>query len=103
MWNDLRLYTAGIMSVTLSGDFNADGTVDSADYVTLRKIGGTQQQFDMWRASFGAMAPGGSGSSMEPVVAEPSCALLALLGSISILSLGYVRLTRHKLFTAYSR
>ncbi len=35
MWNASQLYTAGILSVVLAGDYNGNGTVDAADYVVL--------------------------------------------------------------------
>jgi hypothetical protein len=41
---------------SVPGDFNGDGTVDTADYVTWRNDLGTvytQDDFDTWRAHFG--------------------------------------------------
>jgi hypothetical protein len=38
----------------MSGDFNADGTIDAADYVWWRKHDGLPTGFDLWRANFGA-------------------------------------------------
>jgi formylglycine-generating enzyme required for sulfatase activity len=61
------------------GDFNDDGTVDAADYVVWRKNGGTQEEFETWRANFGATA--GSGALSNTEVPAPASALLLLLGT----------------------
>src|SRR5438045_354813 len=37
----------------LPGDFNADGTVDAADYLLWRKGGGTSTSYEAWRGRFG--------------------------------------------------
>ncbi len=43
-------------------DFNSDGSVDTADYVVLRKgfaTGAyTQDDYNVWRQNFGAPSPG---------------------------------------------
>jgi hypothetical protein len=63
----------------IPGDHNADGTVDTADYVAWRKdpsaFGGDPDGYDTWRQHFGE--PGGSGSVAG--VPEPSSLLLLLL------------------------
>ena len=38
------------------GDFNRDGTVDAADYVLWRRTGGSQDDYETWRAHFGQSA-----------------------------------------------
>ncbi len=44
--------------VALLGDYNSDGTVDSADYAVWRKTGiNGQQGYDDWRANYGKSAP----------------------------------------------
>ncbi len=44
--------------VALLGDYNNDGTVDSADYTVWRKTGiNGQQGYDDWRANYGKSAP----------------------------------------------
>jgi hypothetical protein len=55
-----------------SGDFNADGTIDAADYVVWRKTDGTQTGYDTWRAHFGEAAGSGSGAGANSSVPEPS-------------------------------
>jgi Glycosyl hydrolase catalytic core len=54
------------------GDFNADGTVDAADYVVWRKTDGSQAGYNTWRAHFGE--PGSSGSRAN--VPEPTLVML---------------------------
>jgi hypothetical protein len=60
---------------TLPGDFNEDGVVDGADYVVWRKNGGTQAEFDEWRANFGATQGSGGGSSVAPPSNESNSAV----------------------------
>lgn len=55
------------LSITpgLSGDFNADGTVDAADYVYWRKNFSTDpSRFYAWRANFGATLTPGAGAAL---------------------------------------
>jgi hypothetical protein len=61
------------LSEGLAGDFNADGSVDTADYVFWRKNGLSQDQYNTWVANFGAGGSGGGGAVPEP-------AALAMLG-----------------------
>jgi hypothetical protein len=68
------------------GDFNADGSVDGADYVVWRKSDGSQIGFDQWRANFGRMF--GAGSATNGSVPEPSAWALFLVG---ILAMGAFR------------
>ena len=79
VWNTTQLYTAGILSVGLPGDYNANGMVDAADYVVWRKTYGTQAGFDLWRSHFGQMAGNGSGASANAAVPEPSALMLFAL------------------------
>src|SRR6185436_19049683 len=62
-WNTLQLYTAGVLSVGLPGDFNANGVVDVADYVVWRKRNGSQTDYNVWRSHFGQPPGSGSGSA----------------------------------------
>jgi hypothetical protein len=70
---------------SIPGDFNADGTVDAADYIVWRKgldTDYTQADYDQWRANFGQTA-GASTSALiaaggsHPAVPEPSTVILA--------------------------
>jgi hypothetical protein len=70
----------------LPGDFNADGRVDAADYVVWRKgvaTGAyTQDDFNTWRANFGATTAGAAAVAPFPTqstVPEPSGLLLTVL------------------------
>jgi hypothetical protein len=91
--------TLQVAAVGLPGDYNADGSVDAADYVVWRKnsgtsntlpndpIGGTigQAQFDQWRANFGETAAGGGSGSTVPTdvaVPEPKSLLLVAAGGM---------------------
>jgi hypothetical protein len=61
-------------SAPLAGDFNADGTVDAADYVVWRKNAGTlydQDDYNDWRANFGRSIDDPEGSSLA-AVPEPT-------------------------------
>jgi hypothetical protein len=83
-WNTSQLYTAGILSVGLPGDYNANGTVDGADYVVWRKAGGTPEAYSLWRAHYGE-PPSGAASSYAnsplSAVPEPSTVLLLILAA----------------------
>jgi hypothetical protein len=63
------------------GDFNNDGIVDAADYVVWRKTGGTQAEFNTWRAHFGATNAGTAASAQSPSVPEPTALILFCLGN----------------------
>jgi hypothetical protein len=62
-WTALTLIGAPI--TTPQGDYNQNYVVDAADYVIWRKVGGTQDEFNTWRAHFGGMA--GGGGIPEPI------------------------------------
>jgi hypothetical protein len=67
----------------LSGDFNSDGKVNAADYVTWRAgslVASTPANYNLWRANFGAHS--GSGSLVETAVPEGSAATLILIALI---------------------
>ncbi len=67
----------------LDGDFNSDGIVDAADYTVWRNGLGstyTPEDYDLWKANFGAGA--GSGSIAVSVPETPSL-LLGLAGLLA--------------------
>ncbi len=81
-----------VLPIGVPGDFNNDGTVDSADYVIWKKYNGTEQElpnsgslsgtvgdghYNLWRENFGRVAESGGGSSGNGNVPEPTSALLA--------------------------
>jgi autotransporter-associated beta strand protein len=98
VWNALQLYSTGVLSVALPGDYNQDGTVDTADFIVWREnlgssnylpndlLGGTigSGQYDQWRSRFGQSADVGSAASIERenffASPEPATVLLAALG-----------------------
>lgn len=88
------LFTVTISAVAaLAGDYNLDGTVDSADYVVWRKGLGTtytQDHFNIWRAHFGQTAGGGaslpSTDMLSPAVPEPISLVVLLMGVLLILA-----------------
>jgi hypothetical protein len=69
------------------GDYNANGTVDAADYAVWRKALGTTytaQQYNVWRAHFGETAGSGAGANANAAVPEPATAGLVLLGLLGL-------------------
>ena len=96
-WNISRLSTKGVISVGIAGDRNNNGIVDAADYVVWRKGLGTtytQDDFNVWRANFGATAGSGSGlgaaaglpSSTDVAVPEPASGILLIATIVAFLA-----------------
>lgn len=73
----------------LPGDFNDDGAVDAADYVVWRKIDGSPDGYDTWRAHFGETAPGSGAVLVGASVPEPPA--LVLLAALALLLTSPVR------------
>jgi hypothetical protein len=76
--------TSVILSITgslpgLPGDYNGNGVVDAADYVVWRKTGGTQEQYNTWRANFGRTS--GAASLASVTAPEPASFVLLILGA----------------------
>ncbi len=60
-----------------TGDFNFDGTVNTADYVIWRKTDGSAAGYNTWRSNYGKTGVSGAGLDADStVVPEPRCALL---------------------------
>jgi T5SS/PEP-CTERM-associated repeat protein len=100
-WDVKQLYTNGVLSVILAGDYNHNGTVDAADYVVWRDaLGQTgaglaadgngptpgvpdgvvdQLDYDFWRSYYGQTAGSGSGASANAAVPEPATLVLLML------------------------
>jgi hypothetical protein len=73
---------AGVISVGLPGDFNDDGSVDAADYVTWRTssnpVIASVAGYNLWRSNFGNSAAGAGTASGGAAVPEPSACVLAI-------------------------
>jgi len=76
--NGIQAFTLTLTPPGLDGDFNGDGFVDAADYVTWRKNDGTPEQYDLWRQNFGASSIEVAGA-VASAVPEPSAVLLCLV------------------------
>ncbi len=87
--------TGMINVVSLAGDYNVDGVVDSADYVlwraTVGQPAGTlpndntgltigDDQYNLWRINFGSVASGSGSALGADAVPEPSTLALLTLG-----------------------
>lgn len=82
----------------LPGDYNNDGTVNAADYTVWRNKVGTlnsldndpiggiigTEQYNQWKANFGATASAGSTGGSGGAVPEPSGLMLAAIGGIVV-------------------
>jgi hypothetical protein len=62
----------------IPGDYNGDDAVDVADYVVWRKSGGTTQEYNTWRANYGAVAGAGGSSATTAAVPEPTVGCLMM-------------------------
>jgi hypothetical protein len=88
-----------LATVGVPGDYNANGTVDAADYVLWRNGGPLQNEvdtpgtvnqadYDAWKARFGNTSGAGGGTNLLAVaVPEPAGAclfLVALVGGLGL-------------------
>jgi hypothetical protein len=78
VWNIDYGATAVTLAVVLPGDFNHDGSVDAADYVTWRNGPATEADYQTWRAHFGQNA--GASATGVSLTAVPEPGSLFLLG-----------------------
>lgn len=62
-----------------NGDYNLNGVVDAADYISWRRSIGGQSAYDAWRQRFAAAGGSGSGFVEGPAVPEPSAAFFAVV------------------------
>jgi hypothetical protein len=75
-------HTGGVLSViNPAGDFNRNGVVDAADYVTWRKYDGTQDGYNAWRANFGTIGGSGAGAPVNATVPEPATLVLLIMAA----------------------
>jgi hypothetical protein len=95
--------TWGIAVPGVAGDYNADGTVDAADYVVWRKGVGTTyapNEYDVWRAHYGQTAGSGEAAAGDSpthhdAAPEPAAVWLAMLGAATA-QLWTLRNRRHR-------
>jgi T5SS/PEP-CTERM-associated repeat protein len=83
-----------LQTIGLPGDYNHNGVVDAADYVTWRRGFGTtytQSDYDVWRAHFGQTA--GTGSGANAAVPEPSTLALLIVCILAMNSGGRVEVS----------
>jgi hypothetical protein len=77
--------------VAVPGDYNANGTVDAADYVLWRKnpagFGGDPDGYNTWRTNFGRTSGPGSALGGGSAVPEPASWFLAVLVAAGMVSL----------------
>ena len=100
MWNSSQLYTAGVLRVALAGDYNLNGTVDTADYIVWRATHGDvgtalaadgngnfqidSGDYDVWRSHFGQGGSGAEyGASSHTTVPEPAAAVMFVMGLLA--------------------
>jgi hypothetical protein len=67
----------------LDGDYNADGSVDAADYVVWRKSGAAGG-YETWRTNFGRTQGGGASLALGEAVPEPATFGFALIAMVAI-------------------
>lgn len=81
-WEDVQygLHSVKLEVGGIAGDFNRDGPVDAAYYVTWRKNDGTQAGYNTWRTHFGEPSGAETGATgalpFEAAVPEPSTLVL---------------------------
>jgi hypothetical protein len=78
----------------VSGDFNDDGNVDTADYVVWRKVNNTEtalpnddglgvpisdQHYNLWVSNYGSGEGNGASAGAAPEPASMACLVLGLL------------------------
>ena len=75
------------LRVAAPGDFNADGVVDTADYVVWRKGAGayTPADYTLWRAHFG-YPPGSGSAGMSAPIPEPATLTLIIAASLILVA-----------------
>jgi arylsulfatase A-like enzyme len=84
-WQVEYLSNSVQLSVYVPGDFNYDGNVDTADYVSWRKFDGTATDYNSWRENFGIAFDGGEAPNpLESHINVPEPASIVLLLSAAI-------------------
>ncbi len=82
---------------SLSGDFNGDGRVNAADYVSWRKNIHTTTTYNEWRSSFGATGvTAGAGASLSTTIPEPPTLAMMVLAAMALGACGARGTTRSR-------
>ncbi len=113
MWNTSKLYTTGVLSVQIVGDYNGDGVMNAADFVVWRKSltqtgtglaadGNHNNSIDagdytVWRAHFGQIAGSGAGVGLSGAIPEPAGATMLLVGLLAASARSHSRSGTHRL------
>jgi T5SS/PEP-CTERM-associated repeat protein/autotransporter-associated beta strand protein len=71
-----------VSSIGVAGDYSEDGVVNAGDYVTWRKIDGSQSGYDIWRRNFERTLGGGAGSAAIP---EPTSVIVIMVGLATLI------------------
>jgi hypothetical protein len=75
--------TLSVTGLGLAGDFNGDGSVNSADYIAWRKTGGSQADYNAWRTNFGKTNAGaGATVSVGSSVPEATSGVLSIIAAL---------------------
>jgi hypothetical protein len=93
--NDYALDDLSLAPIS-NGDYNGDGKVDASDYITWRKTSGATNDYNVWRANYGAGS--GSGSSIGQTgaaVPEPTTISLLLWYLSVAVAIGINRRSRN--------
>lgn len=107
-WNNNDIVLLGVSATAtpglpLAGDYNGDGSVDSADYARWRKSFGQSvangtgadgnnngivddADYTTWRQNFGNPAGSGSGSIQSAQVPEPTMAMMLVAGIVGLIA-----------------
>lgn len=77
-WNNYDLHFA---QGTISGDHNADGDFDAADYVAWKKLDGGERGYTQWHSSFDSTLDGAPTGIAVP---QPAGWIVFLIGGLGI-------------------
>jgi len=91
VWNLDSLYTDGVLSVGLSGDYDRNGIVDAADYVVWRKSDGSSAGYGTWRENFGRTV--GTGGDADDATGVPEPMTLNLVSLVTLIVVNH----RHRI------
>jgi hypothetical protein len=84
IFDNIKLSMVDVVSGGLAGDYNGNGVVDAADYVSWRSgsspTPNSVADYNTWRANFGARAGAGSGLGASAAVPEPATLALMMFG-----------------------